>query len=534
MNVGAPTSVLSNAHASATFPVTITRPSSTSMLGFSVVFTRSGNLSLPSGTGSIQEGAFLGSDGHPTTFQVRDLGGGQYAADGVTLGVPCGTTALTGTLFTINVASADASGTGTITINSVVLRDCSNATLPSTTGTSGSVTIDHSVPSVSVTSPAFPNRWLVGSSHAITWTATDAEGFNPGAITIESSDDNGGSWSPVASALDNTGTFSWTVPAPVALQARIRVTAVDQNGNTASGSSSAFTIAKSTVMTLTPVPTPSRFGDPITLTATLSFTPSGADVATGNVSFYDGILLLTNVGLNSNIGSGFGFLSVGVHSVRAEYSGTQLYDPSTSTSQSVEVKAEIVATAGPNGLISPSGATLYSLDATPAYTFTANPGYHVSAVTVDGGAAPLTSPYTFAPVSSNHTIDVQFAVNPAVAAISTLASSTVRTGNGTSGRMRIALTWTPVPVGSTVEVYRAPYGNYPEYNGNPTPGSVPATPSYPPGAPWVLTSVTSPGGLDLPPTRDFYYHVAFVTDGFGTKSPVSNVTPARSTTRSAT
>src|SRR5262249_14942470 len=153
---------------------------------------------------------------------------------------------------------------------------------------------------------------------------------------------------------------------------------------------------------------------------------------------------------------------------------------------------EIVATAGPNGTINPLGATLYSLNATPSYMFAANPGFHVASVTVDGLAAPLTSPYTFAPVSSNHTIDVQFAVNPAVPAISTLAASTVRTGNGTSGVMRIAVTWSPVPAGSSVEVYRAPYGSYPEYNGSPSPGSVPAAPSYPPGAPWVLTSVTSP------------------------------------------
>src|SRR6185369_1102742 len=94
VSVGAPSSVLSNAHASATFPVTISRSSTASMLGFSVVFTRSPNLSLPSGTGSIAVGGFLGSDGAPATLQVRDLGGGQYAADAVTLGLPCGTTQL--------------------------------------------------------------------------------------------------------------------------------------------------------------------------------------------------------------------------------------------------------------------------------------------------------------------------------------------------------------------------------------------------------------------------------------------------------
>ena len=526
VSVGTPSSVLSNAHASATFPVTISRGTATSLFGFSVVFTRSSNLSLPAGTGSIVEGSFLSSDGAATTFQVRDLGGGQYAADAVTLGLPCGTTALSGTLFTIQVASSDVSGTGTITINSVTLRDCSNATIASAIGTSGSVSIDHSAPSVSVTAPAGGERWLVGSSHAITWSATDAEGFNPGAIALESSTDNGSTWSPVASALNNTGSFSWTVPAPVSSQARVRVTAVDQNGNTASATSNAFTVAKATTTTLGAVTSPSRFGNSVPLSATIAFTPPGADAASGTVTFLDGATPLATVPVSSNAAStSTSSLAVGPHVLSATYSGNGLYNGSTSATAPLEVKAEIVATSGANGSIAPPGATLYSLNATPSYTFAANSGFHVASVTVDGGAVALTSPYTFAPVSANHTIDVQFALNPAVPALTALAASTLRTGNGTSGVMRIATSWEAIAAGSHVELYRAPYGNYPEYNSGPAPGAVPSIPSYPPGAPWVsLGNFTGTGTTDTPSTRDFYYYVAFVVDQFGTRSPVSNRT----------
>jgi hypothetical protein len=119
---------------------------------------------------------------------------------------------------------------------------------------------------------------------------------------------------------------------------------------------------------------------------------------------------------------------------------------------------------------------------------------------------------------------VQFAANPAVAAITTLAATQVRTGNDGDGNTKITLSWTAVPVGSTVEVWRKAYGNYPEYDDGPTPGSVPATPgAYPPSG-WTLTTVTAPGGTDEPGTRDFWYYVAYVTDGFGTRSPVSNQT----------
>jgi hypothetical protein len=259
---------------------------------------------------------------------------------------------------------------------------------------------------------------------------------------------------------------------------------------------------------------------PVTLTATVS--PAAA---TGSVEFLDGV---TSLGI-SPVASGSAqlvtsALAVGVHSLTAHYLGDASHSGSTSTAYSLEVKAKIVATAGANGSITPSGTTLYSLNASPSFTFAANPGHHVASVTVDGGAVPLTSPYTFAALSSNHTIDVQFAVNPAVPAISTLAATQLRTGNDGDGNTKITLSWTAVPAGSTVEVWRKGYGNYPDYDDGPTPGSVPPTPgSYPPAG-WTLTTVTSPGGTDEPGTRDFWYYVAYVTDTFGTRSPVSNQT----------
>jgi hypothetical protein len=37
-----------------------------------------------------------------------------------------------------------------------------------------------------------------------------------------------------------------------------------------------------------------------------------------------------------------------------------------------------------------------------------------------------------------------------------------------------------------------------------------------------VTAITSPGGVDHPADRDYYYYVAYVTDTYGTRSPVSN------------
>ena len=273
-------------------------------------------------------------------------------------------------------------------------------------------------------------------------------------------------------------------------------------------------------VTLVAAPSPGIYQDNTTLTATVS--PS---VATGTVEFFDGVTTLGS----SPVSSGTAVLvtstlTVGVHSLTAAYSGDGSYSAATSAAFSLEVQARIVATAGPNGSITPAGTTLYSLGATPSFTLTADPGYHVASVTVDGSAAALTSPYTFGPISSNHTINVQFAVNPAVAAIATLSATQVRTGNDTDGTTRITLSWTPVPVGSTVEVWRKGFGNYPEYDDSPSPGSVPSPPAAYPPAGWTLTAVTAPGQTDEPSARDFYYYVAYVVDSYGTRSDVSNRT----------
>jgi hypothetical protein len=805
VDVGSPSGALSTAHTSATFPVTISRVDNTPVLGFSVEFTLSGNLSLEAGQSSIALGGFLSASGATPSLQIRDLGNGQYGADGVTLGAPCGSDAANGTLFTITVASTDPGSTGTITIDNVTLRDCDNATLPSAIGSAGSVTIDNTLPVVSVTSPNGGESWVGGTEQTLAWSATDESGFGSNAIDIEWSSNGGSSWSPIATGVSNSGSLAWTPPSTPTHTALVRVTARDAYDNaTTDESNVVFTIlgttttsvmsavnpsvvgesvtltatvspaasggveffdgvtslgtqpvtagsaalvtsalalgshsitavysgdadysgstsaahshavnaaatatsvgsapnpsvvgesvtltasvaasppgsgtptgsveffdgvtslgsqplsggsallvtsglplgsrsitavylgssnysgstsaayshavnAAGTTTSVTSAPNPSTFGQGVTLTASVAANPPGSGTPTGSVEFFDGVTslgsqplsggsaqLITSAlapgsrsitavylgsanytgstsAVHSHIVNAAGAsvsllatpdpgvfqspetltatltpagatgsveffdgstslgsspvsaasavlltssLVVGVHSLRADYLGDSNYSPASSSVVALEVKARITATAGAHGQISPLGDVFVSLNDTPSFTLTADPGYHVSAVTVDALPVSLTSPYTFAPVSSNHTIDVQFAANPAVPAITTLTASTETSGNGPSGIQRIRLDWSAVPAGSTVEVWRAPFGNYPEYNDAPGAGSTPAAPSYPPPAPWAVSTVTASGTADVPPSRDFYYYVAFVTDSYGTRSPVSNV-----------
>jgi len=108
------------------------------------------------------------------------------------------------------------------------------------------------------------------------------------------------------------------------------------------------------------------------------------------------------------------------------------------------------------------------------------------------------------------------------AAVTDLATTRVATGNDGDGTTKIAITFTMPPGGAVAEVYRAPFGHYPQYDD--AGGAVPVTPGYPPGAPWSLTGVTASGQTDEPAARDFYHYVAFIRNAGGGISAVSNKT----------
>jgi hypothetical protein len=68
----------------------------------------------------------------------------------------------------------------------------------------------------------------------------------------------------------------------------------------------------------------------------------------------------------------------------------------------------ITATAGANGSITPAGASSVTYGSSRAYTITANTGYSIASVLVDGASVGAVSSYTFSAVNANHTISAQF------------------------------------------------------------------------------------------------------------------------------
>jgi hypothetical protein len=130
-----------------TIPVAINRTDAIGLRGFSVQIQLSPNLQLCSGTASVTEGTYLNSVS-ATDYHVVDLGGGLYRVDDVILGLPCGATAASGTLFNVAVKKAPGpDGIGTVSIAAVTLRDCSNAPVLGDPGAPASFTIDTAPPS---------------------------------------------------------------------------------------------------------------------------------------------------------------------------------------------------------------------------------------------------------------------------------------------------------------------------------------------------------------------------------------------------
>jgi hypothetical protein len=143
-----------------------------------------------------------------------------------------------------------------------------------------------------------------------------------------------------------------------------------------------------------------------TITATAgtggSITPSGTLNATGGTNQY----------YNVSASAGYRVKDVVVDGVSVGAVGTYTFSNlSGSHTIAVSFVPTITATAASGGTISPSGSLVPSGNQT--YTITANTGYKVSDVVVNGSSIGAVSSYTFTGVTTPQTISVTFATNSA-------------------------------------------------------------------------------------------------------------------------
>jgi beta-lactamase superfamily II metal-dependent hydrolase len=258
-------------------------------------------------------------------------------------------------------------------------------------GTPGDVTL----PVVTISAPSGGESWASGTSHAITWNATDNVGVT--AVDLAFSTDGGVTYpNAIASGLANSGTYAWTVPATPSTAARVRVTARDAAGNAGTAASAAnFAITTA--------------GTTWTITASAgangAITPGGAVVVaqgasqaftvTPNSGYAVSSVLVDGVSVGAV--SGYAFTNVSAnHTISAAFVAI----PTTWT---------LTASSGANGTISPNGAVLVSAGASQTFAMTPNAGYHIASVLADGVSVGAVARYTFSNVTANHAISVTYA-----------------------------------------------------------------------------------------------------------------------------
>jgi len=94
----------------------------------------------------------------------------------------------------------------------------------------------------------------------------------------------------------------------------------------------------------------------------------------------------------------------------------------------------ITATVGTGGSISPSGSASVTEGNSKTYTITANSGYKIADVKVDGSSIGAASAYTFSGISSSHSISATFA------SAASLSAGGVTLGDGGSGTLKSGVT----------------------------------------------------------------------------------------------
>ncbi len=148
-----------------------------------------------------------------------------------------------------------------------------------------------------------------------------------------------------------------------------------------------------------------------THTITASYGPNGTISPSGAVTVNDGadkaFTITANAGYHINTLTVDGAPVTPVttytfHTVTTDHTIAVTFAMTTHT---------ITASYGPNGTISPSGAVTVNDGADKAFTITANAGYHINTLTVDGAPVTPATTYTFHSVTTDHTILVNFTIN---------------------------------------------------------------------------------------------------------------------------
>ena len=235
----------------------------------------------------------------------------------------------------------------------------------------------------------------------VTAAHTISASFSVRTYTITASAGTGGSISPSGSVSVNHGSSqSFTISANTGYQiSNVTVDGVSQ------GVISSYTFSNVTA------------GHTISATfSAISYTIT-ASAGTGGTISPSGAVTVSQGGnrtftISANMGYTIGNVTVDGASQGAisSYTFTNVTASHTISATFTANTYTISASAGTGGTITPSGSVSVTYGSNRTFTITANTGYQISNVTVDGVSQGAISSYTFSNVTANHTISATFSV----------------------------------------------------------------------------------------------------------------------------
>jgi hypothetical protein len=285
---------------------------------------------------------------------------------------------------------------------------------------SASLTVTTSTTHFVVT--GFPSPTIADVPHIVTVTAKDAYGNTvtsyAGTVAITSSDSK--AVLPANAQLtDGVGSFIVTLVTAGSQS----ITATDTVSNSITGSQTGLTVNAGGLdhFVFSAVSSPQTAGSAFSVTVTAK------DLFGNTVTGYSGTPSLTYSARSIFPSSATGGFSNGVWTgsvtVTSAGSGVSIgvNDGSghTGTSNTFTVNPIISASAGANGAITPSGSVSVNYGGSQSFTITANAGYYIVDVAVNGSSVGAVSSYTFNSVQTAYTISATFAPTPTATPIPT-------------------------------------------------------------------------------------------------------------------
>ena len=360
----------------------------------SVTFTLTPSISLSPTSGNVGSTVTVSGSGFASssTITIKFAGTTQTTSPGTV------TTSSSGSLPSGVTFSVPASVAGSQTVSAT---DASSNTASATFTVTSSISLGPATgavgSTVTVTATGFLGSHSVtatfngGSVSLSTSTTTSSGGLSAtfivpastlGSETVQVSDGTNSATAPFTVTIDSLDYFVFSSVGSQTAGTSFSVTikAKDSSGNTFTSYSGAPTLSCS-VGSITPSSATGGFSNGV-WTGSVTVTAAGLDVT---ITATDGI-----------------------------YSGS---------SNSFTVNPTISASAGAGGSISPTGSVSVNYGDNQSFTITANTGYYIVDVTVNGNSVGAVSSYTFNNVQAVSTISATFALTPIPTPIPTATPS---------------------------------------------------------------------------------------------------------------